>query len=122
MVPALLLGSSKARDAPSEMEPMQPRKLLFARLGIAALLLTAALAVALPLAGAHACTAEDPEKSCGECREGVHEHRYNNWNNYCSSSELDSACKDALGAFTLDLANQNTIVSCNLLAVQVAHA
>lgn len=51
------------------------------------------LAVSLmPAAEAHSCKAEDPEETCGECREvwyddEDHRHLYTDGTNYCSSGE-----------------------------------
>lgn len=57
------------------------------------LLLFASTMVALvPVSVAHDCQAENPQRSCGECTSGTHDHDYNNGNNYCSSSGTTAAC------------------------------
>jgi hypothetical protein len=50
------------------------------------------VAAAAPSATAHACRAEDPKETCGECTErwwdsSDHRHQYENGDNYCKSGE-----------------------------------
>ena len=66
---------------------------------VSALLLVPAAAALLPLAAAHDCSAENPERSCGECLAGNHNHTYNDNSPYCASRDGDEVCLlwDALG-------------------------
>lgn len=71
-----------------------------------------ALVAVLPEASAHNCTAQNPERSCGECLAGKHNHQYNNGTNYCRSS-----CSDAFRDFVTTEVGEQVDDACSSLDV-----
>lgn len=60
-------------------------------LTIALLLLTSGVALTVPTAQAHKCSAQYPAQECGSCRDVLpHEHRYADGKLYCESSPVAS--------------------------------